>query len=153
MPSRKWLATDKKGVGIMVDLIDKLMLVRRITRNLERLVGARELDMDYKLMQRADTMQALKASKKLSKSQPHVRGSYEGTGASSGVPDESTVIFTTLSEGTSTKPGVPDETNDDEESNDKFVYGNEYVHDDVDEEMNNAEDNETEKDDEEITDA
>ncbi|GKC79422.1 hypothetical protein Tco_1130196, partial [Tanacetum coccineum] len=52
MPSRKWLATDKKKVGIMVDLIDKLMLVRRITRNLERLVGARELDMDYKLMQR-----------------------------------------------------------------------------------------------------
>ncbi|GJX07170.1 hypothetical protein Tco_0195102 [Tanacetum coccineum] len=109
-------------------------------------------------------MQALKASKKLSKSQPHVRGSCKGTGASSGVPDESTVIFTTSSEGTSTKPGVLDEvkstskaeadpTDDDEESNDKFVHGDEYVHDDVDEEMNNAEDNETEKYDEEITNA
>ncbi|GJX79469.1 hypothetical protein Tco_0327618 [Tanacetum coccineum] len=57
----------------------------------------------------ADTIQALKASRKSSKIQPHVGGSSEGTGASPGVPDESTVILTTSSEGTGTKPGVPDE--------------------------------------------
>ncbi|GJW03051.1 retrovirus-related pol polyprotein from transposon TNT 1-94 [Tanacetum coccineum] len=52
MLRRKWSAIDKKMVGIKVDLIDKLMLERRIIRNLERLVGARELEMDYRLMQR-----------------------------------------------------------------------------------------------------
>ncbi|GJY25368.1 hypothetical protein Tco_0400094 [Tanacetum coccineum] len=52
MSRRKWSATDKKRARIMVDLIDKLMLERRILRNLERLVGAWELEMDYRLMQR-----------------------------------------------------------------------------------------------------
>ncbi|GKC89402.1 hypothetical protein Tco_1150051, partial [Tanacetum coccineum] len=47
MPRRKWSAMDKKRAGIMVDLIDKLVLERWIIRNLERLVGARELEMDY----------------------------------------------------------------------------------------------------------
>ncbi|GKG31898.1 hypothetical protein Tco_0426848, partial [Tanacetum coccineum] len=56
-----------------------------------------------------DTKQALKASKKLSRSQPHARGSSEGIGVSPGVPDESTIILTTSSEGISTKTGVPDE--------------------------------------------
>ncbi|GJV57687.1 hypothetical protein Tco_1458692 [Tanacetum coccineum] len=40
------------ALRIMVDLIDKQMLERRIIRNLERLVGERELEMDYRLMQR-----------------------------------------------------------------------------------------------------
>ncbi|GJX67534.1 hypothetical protein Tco_0303261 [Tanacetum coccineum] len=52
MPKRKWSATDKKRSDIMVELIDRQMLERRILRNLERLVGVRELEMDYKLMQR-----------------------------------------------------------------------------------------------------
>ncbi|GJX80071.1 hypothetical protein Tco_0328220 [Tanacetum coccineum] len=52
MPRRKWSAMDQKRSGIMVDLIDKHMLERRILRNLERLVSARELEMDYRLMQR-----------------------------------------------------------------------------------------------------
>nr|GEV40847.1 hypothetical protein [Tanacetum cinerariifolium] len=52
MPRRKWSDTDKRRSGIMVDLIDKQMLERHILRNLERLVGARELEMDYRLMQR-----------------------------------------------------------------------------------------------------
>ncbi|GKC36873.1 hypothetical protein Tco_1049257, partial [Tanacetum coccineum] len=113
----------------------------------------------------ADTMQALKASKKLSG-----------------------IILTTSSEGTSTKPGVPNEVkgsskdkevewlysdeeeekkddnedhrsivikknDDDEETEDEFVHGDEYVQDDVDEEMKDAEDTETGKDDEDITDA
>ncbi|GJZ47893.1 hypothetical protein Tco_0601725 [Tanacetum coccineum] len=51
MPKRKWSAMDKKRAGIMVDLIDKLMLERQIIRNLERLMGTMELEMDYRLMQ------------------------------------------------------------------------------------------------------
>ncbi|GJY46727.1 hypothetical protein Tco_0435790 [Tanacetum coccineum] len=120
-------------------------------------------------------MQELKASKKLSKSQAHAGGSSKGTGISPGVPDESTDILTTSSEGTGTKPGVPDEVNSaskakadsainwgsEEESeyseegivNKEFVHGDEYVHDDVDEEMKDVEDTETGKDDDEITDA
>ncbi|GKD62260.1 hypothetical protein Tco_1299769 [Tanacetum coccineum] len=51
MPRRKWSATDQRHSGLMVDLIDKKLLERRIIWNLERLVGARKLEMDYKLMQ------------------------------------------------------------------------------------------------------
>nr|GEZ27018.1 hypothetical protein [Tanacetum cinerariifolium] len=43
-------AIDKKRSELMVKLIDKQMRERRISQNLERLVGARELEMDYKLM-------------------------------------------------------------------------------------------------------
>ncbi|GKA26592.1 hypothetical protein Tco_0712701 [Tanacetum coccineum] len=50
MPRRKWSDSDKRRSGIMVDLIDKQMLERQILGNLERLVGARELEMDYMLM-------------------------------------------------------------------------------------------------------
>ncbi|GJZ33162.1 hypothetical protein Tco_0578598 [Tanacetum coccineum] len=52
MPRRKWTAIDRKRSELMVELIDKQMRERRIIRNLERLVGARELEMDYKLMTR-----------------------------------------------------------------------------------------------------
>ncbi|GJW51240.1 glycine--tRNA ligase, mitochondrial 1-like protein [Tanacetum coccineum] len=50
MPRRKWTTIDKRRSELMVELIDKQMRERRIIRNLERLVGARELEMDYKLM-------------------------------------------------------------------------------------------------------
>ncbi|GKB94155.1 hypothetical protein Tco_0980292 [Tanacetum coccineum] len=50
MPRRKWTAIDRKRSGLMVDLINKQLREREIIRNLERLVGARELEMDYKLM-------------------------------------------------------------------------------------------------------
>ncbi|GKB11974.1 hypothetical protein Tco_0845897 [Tanacetum coccineum] len=116
-------------------------------------------------------------SKKKSPDQSQkLKGSSEGTGVSPGVPDESTVILTTSSEGNGTKPGVPDEvkgsfeakeeekkdddeddksidikkTDDDEESDDEFMHGDEYVHDDVDEEMKYVA--KTRKDDEEIID-
>ncbi|GKC47669.1 hypothetical protein Tco_1065391 [Tanacetum coccineum] len=52
MPRRKWSATDQRRSGIMDDLIDKKLLERQTIKNLERLVGARELEKDYKLMQR-----------------------------------------------------------------------------------------------------
>ncbi|GKD21598.1 hypothetical protein Tco_1223301 [Tanacetum coccineum] len=52
MSKRKWPAINKRRSELMVELIDKQMRERRIIRNLERLVGARELEMDYKLMTR-----------------------------------------------------------------------------------------------------
>ncbi|GKD48431.1 hypothetical protein Tco_1277407 [Tanacetum coccineum] len=50
MPKRKWTAIDCKRSGLMIELIDKQLREREIIKNLERLVGARELEMDYKLM-------------------------------------------------------------------------------------------------------
>ncbi|GKB89495.1 hypothetical protein Tco_0961767 [Tanacetum coccineum] len=52
MPMRKWTVVDRKRSGLMIELIDKQLRERKIIRNLERLVGARELEMDYKLMTR-----------------------------------------------------------------------------------------------------
>ncbi|GJX09265.1 hypothetical protein Tco_0199124, partial [Tanacetum coccineum] len=48
----------------------------------------------------ANTMKALKESRKTSRRQPSTRGSHEGTGRKPGVPDESTVVSATSSEGT-----------------------------------------------------
>ncbi|GJT22437.1 hypothetical protein Tco_0892374 [Tanacetum coccineum] len=53
MPTRKWMAVERKRSGLMIELIDKQLREREIIINLERLVGARELEMDYKLMSRA----------------------------------------------------------------------------------------------------
>nr|GEW66843.1 hypothetical protein [Tanacetum cinerariifolium] len=50
MSRRKWTTIDKKKSELMVKLIDKQMRERGIIINLERLFGARELEMDYKLM-------------------------------------------------------------------------------------------------------
>ncbi|GJU07970.1 retrovirus-related pol polyprotein from transposon TNT 1-94 [Tanacetum coccineum] len=50
MPKRKWTAVDRKRLSLMIELIDKQLREREIIRNLERLVGARELEMDYKLI-------------------------------------------------------------------------------------------------------
>ncbi|GJR06910.1 hypothetical protein Tco_0529894 [Tanacetum coccineum] len=86
----------------------------------------------------ADTMKALKESKKTSRRQPGIGGSSEGTGVSPGVPDESTVIPTTSSEGI--------------EYDDELVHANEQVNDDEDEEMTNAEHADMGNGDEEITD-
>ncbi|GJS15656.1 hypothetical protein Tco_0410128 [Tanacetum coccineum] len=52
MPKRKWTAVDRRRSGLMVELIDKQLREREIIKNLERLVVARELEMDYKLMTR-----------------------------------------------------------------------------------------------------
>ncbi|GKB14211.1 hypothetical protein Tco_0848134 [Tanacetum coccineum] len=48
MSRRKWMAIDRKRSQLMVELIDKKMRERKIIQNLE--VGARELEMDYKLI-------------------------------------------------------------------------------------------------------
>ncbi|GJV00869.1 hypothetical protein Tco_1330139 [Tanacetum coccineum] len=57
----------------------------------------------------ADTMQALKESKKISRRQQNTRGSSEGTGSIPGVPNKSTMVLSPSSEGTGIKPRVPDE--------------------------------------------
>ncbi|GKF09484.1 hypothetical protein Tco_0043708, partial [Tanacetum coccineum] len=88
-----------------------------------------------------------------SKRQPGTRGSSEGTGRIPGVPDESTVISTTLSKETGTKLGVLNEEKDitkenkDDKDDDADDEGNYYISDnqDVDDE-----DAETESDEDEI---
>nr|GEX00885.1 hypothetical protein [Tanacetum cinerariifolium] len=50
MSRRKWSAIDRRRFELMVKLINKQMRKRWIIRNLKRLVGARELEMDYRLM-------------------------------------------------------------------------------------------------------
>ncbi|GJZ84612.1 hypothetical protein Tco_0649951 [Tanacetum coccineum] len=50
MLRRKWTAIDKKRSKFIVELIDKQMRERKIIQNLERLVGARELEMGCKMM-------------------------------------------------------------------------------------------------------
>ncbi|GKC46536.1 hypothetical protein Tco_1064258, partial [Tanacetum coccineum] len=112
-----------------------------------------------------------------SRSQSHVGGSSEGTVTKPGVLDESPFILTTSHEGTSIKPEVPDEVDwlyfdddeekkddadddksidlkviDNEETNDEFVHGDEYVQENMDEEMKDAEVDDTGNGDEEITD-
>ncbi|GJZ04963.1 hypothetical protein Tco_0538238 [Tanacetum coccineum] len=52
MSRRKWTAIDERRSELMVELLDKQMRERLIIRNLKRLVGAWELEMDYKLMTR-----------------------------------------------------------------------------------------------------
>ncbi|GJX41342.1 hypothetical protein Tco_0256332 [Tanacetum coccineum] len=52
MPNRKWTAVNRKRLSLMIELIDKQLREMEIIKNLERLVGARELEMDYKLMAR-----------------------------------------------------------------------------------------------------
>ncbi|GJY92465.1 hypothetical protein Tco_0508247 [Tanacetum coccineum] len=52
MPKRKWTAIDRKRSRLIIELIDKQLREMEIIRNLERLVGARELEMGYKLMTR-----------------------------------------------------------------------------------------------------
>ncbi|GJX08552.1 hypothetical protein Tco_0196484 [Tanacetum coccineum] len=123
-----------------------------------------------------DTMQALKESKKTSRRQPGIGGSSEGTGRIPGVPDESIVISATSGEGTEDQGDdeevdwidydedeeKKDDTNDDksidlemtddEETDDEFVHGDEQVNDDEDEEMLNAEVEDSGKGDAEIFD-
>ncbi|GKB49511.1 hypothetical protein Tco_0900264 [Tanacetum coccineum] len=104
-----------------------------------------------------DNMQAIKASRKISRSQPHTRGSSEGAGITPEVPNESAGIFTTLSEGTGITPGVPNEEkyNSKAKVDSAIDWGSENESDyfkedkteDEDKEMKDAEDDETGKDD------
>ncbi|GJW26591.1 hypothetical protein Tco_0040402 [Tanacetum coccineum] len=106
-----------------------------------------------------DIMQSLKERKKTSKIQPGTEGSSEGTGTKPGVPNESTVVFATSSEGTDSEFSNVD--NDDVEKDDKDDdaddEGDDHikirVRKDDDDELINAEVDNSNKGDEEITDA
>ncbi|GJV33299.1 hypothetical protein Tco_1393699 [Tanacetum coccineum] len=63
IPKRKWTAIDRKRAGLMIELIDKQLREMDIIINLERLVGARELEMDYKLMTRTKKLYITKPQK------------------------------------------------------------------------------------------
>nr|GEV46837.1 hypothetical protein [Tanacetum cinerariifolium] len=52
MSMRKWSKVDVRRSKLVAELINKQLLEKRIIRNLERLVGAWELEMDCRLMQR-----------------------------------------------------------------------------------------------------
>nr|GEU68179.1 hypothetical protein [Tanacetum cinerariifolium] len=109
-----------------------------------------------------DTMKALKESKKTCRRQSGTRGSSEGTGSILGVTYESTVISATLSERTDSdenkekKDNTDDdksidlEMTDDEQTDDEFVQGDEQVYEDEEEEMTNAEVEDSRKGDVEI---
>ncbi|GJW08215.1 hypothetical protein Tco_1570638 [Tanacetum coccineum] len=191
------------------------LLVKESDASTNRPTGRRRPFEEERLA--ADTMQAIKASMKISRSWPHTGGSSKGVCVTPEVPDESLGIFTTSSEGTCVKLWVPDDVkgsseakadsaidwglknksdyseeekvdeeeikwvfideeeetqndqddddddrsiniekiydDDDEETNDEYVHDDEYVHNDMDEEMKDAEDAETGKDDDEVTDA
>nr|GEW95030.1 hypothetical protein [Tanacetum cinerariifolium] len=88
----------------------------------------------------ADIMQTFKESKKTSKKPPGTGRSSKGTGTILGVLDESTIVSATSSGGTSIKPGVPDEEKDITEEN--------VILDDTND--TNDEDDETESDEDEI---
>nr|GEY67592.1 hypothetical protein [Tanacetum cinerariifolium] len=147
----------------------------------EKLKGIQTLTVKEHLV--ADIMPALKSKQKISKSQSHTRVSSEGAGVTPEVPDKSTSLSKSSSKGTGTVLRVPDEVKDASEAkagfaidwcsedeseyskeaivneeieweiNYEFMHGDEYVHDNVDEEMKDAEDAKTRKDDKEITDA
>ncbi|GJR91408.1 hypothetical protein Tco_0215419 [Tanacetum coccineum] len=140
----------------------------------QKLKGIQKLTAKEQLA--ADTMQALKASNKISRSWSHTGGSGEGVGVTLEVPDESTNIFITSSEGTDTvdkeieclstdeeekkqddddddKSIDIEKTDDDEETDDEYVHDEDYVHTDVDKEMKDAKVAVTGKDDNEGSDA
>ncbi|GKC65897.1 hypothetical protein Tco_1098495, partial [Tanacetum coccineum] len=111
----------------------------------------------------ADIMQALKEIKKIRKRQSGTGGSSEGTSTIPEVPDESIVIYATSSEGTEDKldneekddkEGDADDEDDETESDEDDIYKYKIrVRKDEDEEMINAEVDDSNKGDKEVTDA
>ncbi|GJX17932.1 hypothetical protein Tco_0218764 [Tanacetum coccineum] len=93
----------------------------------------------------ANTIQALKESRKTSRRQPSTGGSNEGTGTIPGVPDKSIVVSTTSSEGTE-EDQLGDEEKDDKDD-DADDKGDDYISDNQDAD---DEDAETESDKDEI---
>ncbi|GKD59824.1 hypothetical protein Tco_1297333, partial [Tanacetum coccineum] len=89
----------------------------------------------------------------------------EGTGITPGVPDEvkdnsEAKVDSAINWGSEMRVTILmkeniniEETNDDERTKDEYIHDDEYVHDNADEEMRDAKDAETRKDDDEITDA
>nr|GEX98483.1 hypothetical protein [Tanacetum cinerariifolium] len=131
----------------------------------------------------ADTMKALKESRKTNRRQSVTRDSSKGTGRILAVPDESIFVSTSSSRRTGTRPGEEDhskdeeidwidsedddekkddtdddksidlEMTDDEETDDEVLQGEEQVNADKDEEMKDVEVEESRNGDEKATDA
>ncbi|GKA75247.1 hypothetical protein Tco_0781625, partial [Tanacetum coccineum] len=100
----------------------------------------------------ADTIQALKESRKTSRRQPGTGGLSEGTSTIPGVPDESTVVSTTSSERTEQESEYleEDQLNDeekDDKDDDANDEGDDYISDNQDAD---DEDAETESDEDEV---
>nr|GEW04843.1 hypothetical protein [Tanacetum cinerariifolium] len=122
-----------------------------------------------------DTMQALKASRKISRIQSHTGGSNEGDSITQegsknesnqydkAQVDEEEIEWVSINEEEEKQDDQDDDNDrridieetdddDDEKTDDEFVYVDKYVHHAVDENMKDAEYDETRKDNEEITD-
>ncbi|GJX75157.1 hypothetical protein Tco_0313752 [Tanacetum coccineum] len=56
MPRIKWTNKDQNRTYIMVQFIYKQLLERRIMQSVEGLVGGRNVEIDYQLLQRTDTV-------------------------------------------------------------------------------------------------
>nr|GEV52286.1 retrovirus-related Pol polyprotein from transposon TNT 1-94 [Tanacetum cinerariifolium] len=173
---------------------DYLVLTSKIHKNISKkkpldqtqnLKGIQLMSTEEQLV--ADTMQALKAIRKISRIQSHNGGSNEGDSITPEVLDELTGIskspknesnqydkaqvdeeeieWVSIDEEEEKQDDqdddndrsidieeIEDDDDDDEKIDDEFVHVDEYVHHDVDENMKDAEYDETRKDNEEITD-
>ncbi|GJV96682.1 hypothetical protein Tco_1548259 [Tanacetum coccineum] len=52
LPKRRWSNLDRQRSRIMIKAIDKLMLERRLMRSLEKFVGGRDYEEDFRLLER-----------------------------------------------------------------------------------------------------
>ncbi|GJW56351.1 hypothetical protein Tco_0103082 [Tanacetum coccineum] len=117
---------------------------KKLVDHSQKLKGVQMLTAEEQLA--TYTMQAIKNSKKLSKSQPHAGGSIEGTGIHQSIDIEDT-------DDDEERTTSDDEYAKDEVQDDKYVHNDEHVHDEEDKEMNDAKVTETSKDDDDMTDA
>ncbi|GKD86432.1 hypothetical protein Tco_1357586, partial [Tanacetum coccineum] len=51
LPKKRWSERDKSRSRIMIKAIDKLLYERRLMRNLEKFVGGREYEEDFRLLE------------------------------------------------------------------------------------------------------
>ncbi|GJU94524.1 hypothetical protein Tco_1319280 [Tanacetum coccineum] len=138
----------------------------------QKLKGVQTLTLEEQLA--ADTMHALKESKKNSRRQPGTRGSTEGTGRIPGIPDESTESEYSKEDDNDEKiewvdtneeeerndngddKSIDLENTEDEETNDEFMHSEEHVQDDeeeTDDESVHSDEQVNDDEDEEMTNA
>ncbi|GKB92519.1 putative reverse transcriptase domain-containing protein, partial [Tanacetum coccineum] len=108
---------------------------RRSSETSHKLKGVQSLTPEEQ--EAADTIKALKESRKSSKRQPGTGGSHKGIGSKPGVLDESTVVSATSSEGTGVKPRVLDDEKDITEQKVILEWGDDQdsEHDDDDDDI------------------
>ncbi|GJV89428.1 hypothetical protein Tco_1533366 [Tanacetum coccineum] len=58
LPKRRWSKLDRKRSHIMIKAIDRQLFERRLMRNLEKFVGGREYENDFRLLERTITASA-----------------------------------------------------------------------------------------------